>query len=72
MVRVETTWLDAELIALSEYELRNFIVCFLKNSKEFFRRHKKFVWTKRTDYDVRTQFLFRFCLFKGSLDEQKP
>ncbi len=28
--RVKRTWLDAELIALSKYELRNFIVFFIR------------------------------------------
>jgi hypothetical protein len=30
LIRVKRTWLDAELIALSEYELRNFIVFFIQ------------------------------------------
>jgi hypothetical protein len=30
LIRVKRTWLDAELISLSEYELRNFIVFFIQ------------------------------------------
>jgi hypothetical protein len=30
LIPVKIIWLDAELIALSEYELRNFIVFFIQ------------------------------------------